>query len=99
MGCIWATMIGYVQITRRAEKQLRAVPTHIRVNLLLWVTAVEADGLDEIRKVPGYHDEALRGQRAGQRSIRLSRSYRAIYEVKGEILRFVSVEEVSKHDY
>ena len=61
--------------------------------------AVEHDGLDEVRKVPGYHDEPLKGDRAGQRSIRLSRSYRAIYEVKNDAVEFVSVEEVSKHEY
>jgi proteic killer suppression protein len=91
--------IRRVQITRRAEKQLRMMPIHIRRKMLLWVATVEADGLEEARRVPGYHDEPLGGQRTGQRSIRLNRSYRAIYEVKGEILRFVSVEEVSKHDY
>lgn len=92
-------MIWRVQISRRAEKQLRAVPRHIRIKLLIWVATVEADGLEEVRKVSGYHDEALHGARAGQRSIRLSRAYRAIYEVKGNSARFVSVEDVSKHDY
>jgi hypothetical protein len=29
----------------------------------------------------------------------LSRSYRAIYEMKNGVVEFVSVEEVSKHDY
>lgn len=44
-----------------------------------WALAVETYGLEEVRKVPGYHDEPLKGKRAGQRSIRLSRAYRAIY--------------------
>jgi len=35
----------------------------------------------------------------GQRSIRLSRAYRAIYEIQGDTAAFVSVEEVSKHRY
>jgi para-nitrobenzyl esterase len=51
------------------------------------------------RKVPGYHDEPLKGDRAGQRSIRLSRAYRAIYEIRGGTAKFVSIEEVNKHDY
>ncbi|MBW2422147.1 MAG: type II toxin-antitoxin system mRNA interferase toxin, RelE/StbE family [Deltaproteobacteria bacterium] len=92
-------MIRRVEITRRAEKQLRKLPRHIVDNLTIWVTAVELDGLEEVRRVPGYHDEKLKGDRAGQRSIRLSRGYRAIYEVKKDTARFVSVEEVSKHDY
>lgn len=61
--------------------------------------AIELQGLEEVRKVPGYHDEPLKGKRAGQRSIRLNRSYRAIYEIKEEQVEFVSVREVGKHDY
>jgi proteic killer suppression protein len=49
--------------------------------------------------VPGYHDEPLKGDRAGQRSIRLSRAYRAIYEIKEDTVKFLSVEEVNKHKY
>jgi proteic killer suppression protein len=92
-------MIRRVEITKHAEKQLRKVPDHIRVNLMIWVAAVELDGVAEVRRAPGYHDEPLKGTRAGQRSIRLSRSYRAIYEMKKDAVEFVSVEEVSKHDY
>jgi proteic killer suppression protein len=55
--------------------------------------------LEEVRKAPGYHDEPLKGDRLGQRSIRLSRSYRAIYEIKSSNVEFVSIKEVSKHDY
>jgi len=92
-------MIFRVTIARLAEKQLRKLPRHIVDNLMIWVAAVEHDGLEEVRKVRAYHDEPLRGDRIGQRSIRLSRAYRAIYEVKQGTARFVSVEEVSKHAY
>ena len=92
-------MILRVEITKLAEKQLRKMPQHIKDNLIIWVLAIEQDGLEEVRKVPGYHDEPLKGDRAGQRSIRLSRAYRAIYEIKADSAKFVSVEEVTKHDY
>jgi proteic killer suppression protein len=92
-------MIFRVEITRHAEKQLRKLPRYIVDNLLIWVAAVEHDGLEEVRKGPGYHDEPLKGDRRGQRSIRLSRGYRAIYEIRQDTARFVSVEEVSKHAY
>ena len=92
-------MILRVEITKLAEKQLRKMPQHIKDNLIIWVMAVEQDGLEEVRKVPGYHDEPLKGDRAGQRSIRLSRAYRAIYEIKEDTAKFVLVEEVNKHDY
>lgn len=57
-------------------------------------------GIWEVRKLPGYHDEPLKGQRLGQRSIRLNRAYRLIYEEdeRGEVL-VIGVMEVSKHEY
>lgn len=68
-------------------------------NLAAWVDDVETRGLEAVRKVPGYHDEPLHGDRQGQRAIRLSRTYRAMYVVKeDEEGTFVSIEEVSKHD-
>jgi len=66
----------------------------------VWIDGVSRDGLEEMRKLSGFHDEPLKGKRAGQRSIRLSRSYRAIYRtVRDETLLFVCVEEVTKHAY
>ena len=65
-----------------------------------WVDSVKQDGLEDTRKIPGYHDEPLQGSRRGQRSIRLNRSYRAIYEFGTDnIIDFVSIEEVTKHEY
>jgi proteic killer suppression protein len=92
-------VIRRVEIARRARKQLGTVPNHIRRKLLIWVLAVEADGLEVVRRVSGYHDEALQGDRFGQRSIRLNAAWRAIYEIRRDVVEFVSVEEVSKHDY
>jgi len=60
---------------------------------------VESKGLETVRRIPGYHDEQLQGARAGQRSIRLNRSWRAIYVIRRDVMDFVSVREVSKHDY
>jgi toxin HigB-1 len=92
-------VITRVVITRRAEKQLSKTPEWIRDKLALWTREVELLGLEIVRKIPGYHDEPLFGERKGQRSIRLSRSYRAIYEIKRGEVAFVSIEEVNKHDY
>ena len=93
-------MIGRVELSKLARKQLKKMPRHIIENLASWVDDVETRGFEEVRKIPGYHDEPLNGDRQGQRSIRLSRAYRAIYMVKddGEV-EFISVEEVSKHGY
>lgn len=93
-------MITEVKLQSAASKALRKLPGHIVRKLLLWVASVQRDGLEEVRKLPGYHDEPLRGQRAGQRSIRLSRAYRAIYVIRQDgLVEFVSVEEVHKHEY
>lgn len=93
-------MIERVVLKRRAQKQLRTVPRYVAVKLQGWVEMVETQSLEEARKIPGYHDEPLSGQRRGQRSIRLSRSYRAIYEIHDDgVSELVSVEEVSKHGY
>jgi proteic killer suppression protein len=93
-------MIRRVELSNLAQKQLKKTPRHIVENLAAWVDDVETQGLEEARKVPGYHDEPLHGERHGQRSIRLSRSYRAIYTVKGEgVVRFVLIEEITKHAY
>ena len=82
----------------KVKKQLRKLPRHIVDKLQFWVTEVESKGVEEVRKQPGWHDEPLKGDRAGQRSIRLSKGYRAFYEiVNNETV--VSVIEVNKHDY
>ncbi|MBF0443031.1 MAG: hypothetical protein HQK54_14075 [Oligoflexales bacterium] len=93
-------MINRVEISRFVQKQLKKMPRYIVENLAAWVDDVENRGLDEVRKTPGYHDEPLKGARLGQRSIRLSGSYRAIYIItaSGEI-EFVSIMEVTKHAY
>ena len=60
-----------IVLNKRAQKQLRKIPTHIQGELQSWIESVEAFGIEEIRIIPGYHDEPLTGQRSGQRSIRL----------------------------
>ncbi len=58
------------------------------------------EGLQKIRKIPGFHDEPLKGVRKGQRSIRLNKAYRAIYQLgKSGKIEVVEIIEVNKHDY
>ena len=93
-------MIKSVVITDAAKKDLRTVPAHVSDKLEAWARAVAAYGLDEVRKVPGYHDEPLRGDRKGQRSIRLNKSYRAFYVISADgAVQFVAVIEVNNHKY
>ena len=86
-------------IFTKVDKQLKKFPQFI-LKLLAWAKSVELKGLREVRKIPGYHDEPLKGHRLGQRSIRLSKSYRAIYkeEIDGSV-NLIIIEEVNKHEY
>lgn len=92
-------MIDHVELTASAKKDIKKVPKHIVVKLLSWIDSVEEYGLAETSKIKGYHDEPLKGKRKRQRSIRLSKSYRAIYIIRRNEIEFVSIEEVNKHDY
>lgn len=89
-----------VILTKQAKKDLEKSPAYIIRKLLAWVDHIENSGLNEVRKTPGYHDEPLKGNRTGQRSIRLNKAYRAIYEIdqKGKI-EIIQVLEINKHDY
>ena len=89
-----------VVLTKQAKRDLLKIPLHIARKLQGWIEEVESDGLSEARKVSGYHDEPLRGARTGQRSIRLSKAYRAFYIIdqKGKI-EIIHVLEINKHEY
>ena len=93
-------MINTVVISKSAEKDILKIPSYIQVKLRMWVNDVEKLGLSDVQKIFGYHDEPLKGERKGQRSIRLNKAYRAIYRIldNGKI-EFVHIEEVNKHDY
>lgn len=91
--------IYQVILSTQAKKDLRNVPQYIRDKFQGWVKAIEEEGLRQVQKIPGYHDEPLKGKRKGQRSIRLNRSYRAIYIEKNEEILFLLVLEVTNHEY
>ncbi len=84
----------------RVSKVFRKLPKHIEERFFDWVQSVEEKGIRATRIVPGYHDEPLKGQRFGERSVRLSRSYRIIYtESKTCNIVVIVVLEVNKHEY
>lgn len=91
-------MINTVDISK-VEKALEKLPRHIVENFRAWIRIIKLEGLERSRLVKGYHDEPLKGKRRGQRSIRLSRAYRAIYSLKEGRIQMVIVEEVNKHEY
>jgi proteic killer suppression protein len=86
-----------IKFTKLAKKQLLKAPQPIQQKLKDWIKLLEAEGLAFVRTVKSYHDEPLQGQRMGQRSVRLNRQWRAIYEeLTGTLL---SIQEITPHDY
>ena len=82
----------------KVQKDLKKVPKHIKSRLIVWGEKIRNYGVREVRKIKGYHDEPLKGKRKGQRYIRLSRHWRAIYrEEKDGTINIV--EEINKHKY
>ncbi len=84
--------------SRGFEKQLDKVPDFIRKKVLFWIFLVESSGVWEVMRSPGFHDEPLRGERKGQRSVRLNKAYRLIYYVIQDRVH-IELLEVHKHDY
>ena len=92
-------MLKVVVLSRQAQKDLATIPKHVAVKLQDWIEDLEDRGLEEVRKIPGYHDEPLKGSMKGQRSIRLSKGYRAYYRIVKDAAEFVRVERIDKHVY
>lgn len=86
--------------SKQVEKQLDRLPINIFDKFQDWVESIMMVGVAATRKIPGLHDEPLKGYRQGQRSVRLNKAYRAIYieTAEGE-LRVIQVIEVNKHEY
>lgn len=87
-----------VQYDPKLDKDLAKLPIHVLNKLRMWVEAVNHNGINTVRKIPGFHDEPLQGGRKGQRSIRLNKAYRAIYVEDKNTIK-ITVIEVNKHEY
>jgi proteic killer suppression protein len=93
-------MNSTVTITKHAQKDLKKIPRHILVQFDLWVEVIETEGFKVMQKIKGYNDHALVGDRKGQRSSYLSRSWRVIYTLDDKTKSInVEVLEVNHHDY
>lgn len=86
-----------VTFTKNAKKQLEKCPKEIRFKMDIWASDVEKNGIDSVRRQPSYRDEALQGLRKGQRSIRLNRQWRVIYEELTGLI--IEIKEITPHDY
>jgi proteic killer suppression protein len=93
-------MVSVVIISKNANKDLRKVPARIIDQLQVWIKTIEKGGYLSMQQIKGYRDHALKGNRNGQRSSSLTRSWRVIYSVDESInLITIEVLEVNHHDY
>lgn len=79
-------------------KSLKTTPLHIRKEYEIWKRIIEFQGVQGLREIKGYHDEALKGEWKGFRSSRLSLHWRVIYKVETKELE-VYVIDVNAHKY
>ena len=91
-------MIKQVDV-RAVEKDLVKTPKALVIKFQKWVDDIEKYGLEEVRKVRGWHDHTLKGDRAGQRAIYLNKRWRAVYVIEGAEAKIVKVIEVHPHEY
>ena len=83
---------------RRVTTSLKRCPEDVLKRYEKWKDIVSISGPQGLRKIKGFHDEALSGNWKGHRSSRLSLQYRVIYRIEGDKV-MVQVENVTPHDY
>ena len=87
-----------IQEHRDIAKVCRKLPDAVVKKYELWKDIVFRHGPEKLKEFPGFHDEKLKGERAGQRASRLSLQYRVIYTVERDIVT-VFVLEITPHKY
>ena len=77
---------------------IKKLPEEILKRYEKWKDVIRISGPQGLKMIAGFHDEALKGIRTGQRSSRLNIQFRVIYEVKKEEIK-VYVVEIIPHKY
>jgi len=90
-----------VVIAKIAQKQIVKIPQELIEVIQKWILTVETIGIENTRKQggKGLHDEPLKGELKGLRSIRLNRAWRLYYKEIDGIPKIISIERVDKHEY
>jgi len=83
---------------RDISKTCRKLPRSVVKKYELWKDIVYRHGPEKLREFPGFPDEKLKGNLAGQRSSRLNLQYGVIYSVERNTLT-VYVLEITPHNY
>lgn len=87
-----------VQEHRDIRKISHKLPLQVLEKYDLWKQIIVRHGPQQLRELPGFHDEKLRGNREGERSSRLNLQYRVIYSVEQDTVT-VFVIEITPHKY
>jgi len=82
----------------KATKVIDKAPKQVQEKYENWKQLVKCDGPSALRKIPGFHDEALEGKWKGCRSSRLNDQYRVIYSIHRKEVT-VYVEKAGPHKY
>ncbi|MGD8843076.1 MAG: type II toxin-antitoxin system mRNA interferase toxin, RelE/StbE family [Gammaproteobacteria bacterium] len=83
---------------RRLSRQLKGAPPEVLKRYEKWKDIVRLSGPGGLRRIKGFHDEALRGEWKGNRSSRLGLQYRVIYKTLNDQV-LIQVVNLSPHDY
>lgn len=89
----------HIEEHRRVDKQLAgSVPIEVLKRYEKWKDIAGLSGLQGLRAIKGFRDEALSGEWKGHRSSRLGFQWRVIYRVVANALQ-IQVVHVTAHDY
>lgn len=91
-------MVTKITYSRIFEKQIEKIPLNLQIKVRFWANEVQRLGINELLGNRAFRDEALKGKRKGQRSIRLNKAYRLIYEIEEKNVH-IHILEVNKHEY
>ena len=83
---------------RRLDRVASSVPEEVLKRYEKWKDIVGLSGPEGLRRIKGFHDEALRGKWKGHRSSRLGLRYRVIYRISRDIVS-VLVIDLTAHGY
>ena len=83
---------------RRIDKQITSVPNEVLKRYEKLKDIALISGLQGLRLIKGFHDEALYGKWKGYRSSRLGDKWRVIYRSIPEEMIF-QVASITAHDY
>jgi len=83
---------------QEVAKILDELPPQVADKYAVWTAIVRQQGPHGLRTIKSFHDEKLSGKLSHLRSSRLSKQWRVLYRVAGDVVT-VYVERISPHDY